>query len=156
MISGSHYKKKGQILHTGFHREIGFKGFSRGKTLRTPNQYQKTKKTQTDALQRNYSKALICTAENGTASNIRENRSPLERICKKENWMWVVEIQRFYHVRNATVQKKPMSHEACNFLFVGSSIQVQDFHLIKILYSEDDSNPSEEDFHLIINPSARF
>jgi hypothetical protein len=155
MISGSHSKTR-QILHTGFHREMGFKEFSGGKTLSTPNQDQKTKKTQTDALQRNYSTPLICTAENGSASSIRENQSPLERICKKENWMWVVEIQRFYHVRNATVQKKPISHEACNFLFIGSSIQVQDFHLIKILHSEDDFHPSEEDFHLIINLSARF
>ncbi len=66
------------------------------------------------------------------------------------------EIPRFYYVRNATVQKKPISHEVCNFLFIGSSIQVQDFHLIKILHCEDDFHPSEEDFHLIINLSARF
>lgn len=135
---------------------MGFKGFSGGKTLRTPNQDQKTKKTQTDELQRNYSAPLICTAESGSASGIRENQSPLERICKKENWMLVVEIQRFYHVRNATVQKRHMSHSACNFLFIGSSIQVQDFHLIKILHSEDDFHPSEEDLHLIISLSARF
>jgi hypothetical protein len=94
MISGSHSEKR-QILHTGFHREMGFKGLSGGKTLSTPNQDQKTKKTQTDALQRNYSTPLICTAENGSASSIRENQSPLERVCKEENWMWVVKFRDF-------------------------------------------------------------